>query len=379
MGGIGGGLQVSRLVAILFSPFLLGKIGKKEYRYAKRFMVVFSLFYFYCLLSFLWTPDQEEAMKELLYYPVHFTLFMELIVFAKSAYNPLKSISRGWLTAVLLCSVVAYWEITTDNHLSIAKEQDAFNTGTEIIEHMTASVTFGNYNSYVTFLCFCFPWIFFILLNRRSRLESILSMGALIMASLTIVINGSRGGILTVVMMISIYYAFSKKSLWKNLILITSVMAIGYIIINYGEGITAIIEAKTSDGEMFSDEARSAIWLRALGELADTWGFGVGIGGMNASLGIAAHNMFIEILLQYGIVIAIIVVLFFCNLFYQSRKKERNIKIVAMMALLPMPVYTIINSGYILNPHLYAFIATIYIYVNYEFIRYHNPSLREIA
>lgn len=381
MGGIGGALQVSRLIAILFSPLLFRKIGKKGYGYAKRFMIIFSLFYMYFLISFIWTPDQEEAIKELFYYPVHFMLFLELIVFARNAQNPLKSISRGWLAAVLLCSVVACWEIATDNHLSMAKEQGTINAGGEIVQHMTASVTFGNYNSYVTFLCFSFPWIFYILLdNGRLLLEKPLAAIALIMALLTILINASRGGLLTIAIMLAIYYLLSKKTRWKSLVLVLAIIAVGYIIITYGEIVTAIIIARASDGGMFSDDARSAIWLDALKVFADTWGLGVGIGGMDVSMSITiAHNMFLEILVQYGVVITLIVVLFLCRLFKRSFKQEQNRKIVLIMALLTMPIYSIIDSGYLLYTHLYAHIATIYIYANYELIRHIDPILRKVA
>lgn len=387
MGNIGGAFQASRIIAIILFPLLLIDIGKTDYKYAKSFMNVFLMFYLYILLSFFWTPDREAAVKQLVYYPVHFMLFLELIVFSKNATCPLKSISRGWLVSVLLCSAVAYWEITTGNHLDIAyQHNDTFNTGTEILQHMSASVTFFNYNSYVTFLCFSFPWIFFILLDKnRSFMEKSISFLALIAIVLTIVINASRGGVLTVVVMLSIYFFFSKKLQWKSIMLILGIIAVGYYIVNAND-VIAVLAARLSNKSMGTEESRYGIWSNVLSTFANTGGFGVGVGGLHAAMRqntysriTASHNMFLEILSQYGVVITITIFLFFCNLLKQSFSKERNRKIVLLMTLLTIPIYTIIDSVYLVSAHLYAHIATIYVFSNYELIRHSNPILRNIA
>ena len=388
MGNIGGAFQVSRIIAIILFPQLLIDIGKTNYKYAKFFMNVFLMFYLYILLSFFWTPDREAAVKQLVYYPVHFMLFLELIVFSKNATHPLKSISRGWLVSVLLCSAVAYWEITTGNHLDIAyQHDDTFYTGTEILQHMSASVTFFNYNSYVTFLCFSFPWIFFILLDKnRSFIEKSISFLALVATVLTIVINASRGGVLTVAVMLFIYILFSKKFQWESIMLILGIIAVGYYMVNSGDFVTAVLAARLSNEGMGAEESRFYIWSNVLSMFANTGGFGVGVGGLHAAMRqntyssiTASHNMFLEILSQYGVVITITIFLFFCNLLKQSFSKERNRKIVLLMTLLTIPIYTIIDSVYLVSAHLYAHIATIYVFSNYELIRHSNPILRNIA
>lgn len=392
LGNFGGALQASRALAILLSPLLLSKICKKTYKYAGHIAKILFLFYLYFLLSFFWTPDKAEAIKQLVYYPIHFILFLELIVFSRDAVNPLKSVSRGWLVAVLFCSAVAYWEITTGNHLGTAyQHEDTFNTGAEILQHMTASVTFYNYNSYVTFLCFCFPWIFFILLDRDCSVgEQVVSILALFMAVLVIVINASRGGLLTIILMLSVYFFLSKKLQRKRIMLILGVIVVGFYCVNASNDVStvmAVMKARASDGGMFSGGSRYDIWLNVLSTFAGTGGFGVGIGGLHAAMRqhaphssiTASHNMFLEILSQYGVVITLTIILFFCKLLKQSFHRERNKKIVLLMALLTVPIYTMIDSMYLLNAHLYAHIATIYIFANYELIRYHNPILRTTA
>lgn len=385
-GNIGGALQVDRILAILLSPWLFSAIGKNGFGYARNIFKVLVLFYIYMALSYLWTPDKEEAVKEIVYFPVHFLLFTEIIVFARYARNPLKSLSGGWTVAILLCSIVAFWEITTGNHLSLAKEQgDVLNTGTVILQHMTASVTFNNYNSYVTVLCFSIPWIFHVVISNDRRLfEKIIAISVLLMSFITIIINASRGGVLTIVVMLAVYWLFSEKKRMKSILLMAIILLAGILLIRYGETITAVFVARTTAVESFSEESRLVIWMNALRALAHTLGFGVGIGGITEALRmvdpngvLSPHNMFVELLVQYGIVITLVVIVFLWKLFKKSLKVERCRKVVLMMALITMPIYMIIDSGYLLGPHFYVLMATIYVFANYELIKTTDVSLKK--
>lgn len=379
-GALGGAFQVDRILAVLLSPWLFTNLSEKGCGYARHLINILILFYAYMAFSYIWTPDKQEALKQLMYYPIHFLLFVELIVFARFANNPLRNISLGWMIAVLLCSAVAYWEITTNQHLSIAKEQaDLMNLGTVILQHYTASATFYNYNSYVTFLCFSFPWIFYIMIDSKSKFfMRLLSLAVMIMASLVIIINASRGGVLSILVMIVVYWCFSQKTSFKNIIILALILLMGYTLLRYGESVTEVIFARTANGGMYTDEGRFSIWSDALKVLSDSYGFGVGLGGLHVAMEkyatldvLSVHNMFLEILVQYGFIITIVVVAFLIKLLKKSFNIERDRKNILLMALISMPLYTIIDSGYLLSTHLWVLMATIYVFVNLERIKSH--------
>lgn len=378
-GLIGGAWQVGRILAVVLLPWLLINVGKQGYGYVRNIFKVFALFYVYFLVSFIWTPDRSEGVKELVYYLIHFVLFLELLVFSRAANNPLRSLSRGWMVAVLLCSIVAYWEISTGNHLSVSKEHgDVVNAGDFIFHRMYASVTFGNYNSYVTFLCFSIPWIMYVIMDgERALVERILAGAAIVMASLVSVINASRGGVLSIIIMMVAYFLFSEKTRFKNIAFVVLTGLFIYVLIQYGGSYTEVLSYRTEDGGMFSDRSRSSIWSNVLKVFGTTWGFGVGIGGVteamrtltNSSV-LSPHNLFLEILVQYGVIITIVVLVFLWRLLKKSLKVERNRKIVLMMAFLALPVYSIIDSGYLLSVHFYVFLATFYVFANYELVKF---------
>lgn len=388
-GNVGGAFQVDRILAVVLFPWLVASINRQGYSYARRILKTMALCYGYMAFSFLWTPDKSEGLKELVYYPIHFLLFLEIIVFARKAKNPLISLSRGWMIAVMLCSVVAYWEITTGNHLEIAIEhRDVFNAGGGVIlERYFASVTFGNYNAYVTFLCYSIPWIFYALISKdRNFVEQLIAGATLVMASIVTIINASRGGVLAIIVMLFVYYWFSEKSKFKNIVIVALAGILIYGISQYGDSLTAVFMVRSSDGGLYSDESRLIIWNHALMAFFESLGFGVGIGGISAAMekiahgGITVtHNMFLELLVQYGIVVALFFIMFLWKLFRKSVELERTRKTALMMAFVAMPVYTIINSRYLLGAHFYVLMATIYIFVNYEIIKFPNRILRQVV
>ena len=203
---------------------------------------------------------------------------------------------------------------------------------------------------------------------------------------MVIVINASRGGVLSIVTMLMVYYWYSEKSQIKNVTLLVVVTLLIYGLIQYGEEFTALFIARASDGGMFTDDARFVIWSNALLAFCDRFGFGVGIGGLSASMAEYAHgritvthNMFLEILVQYGVVILLVFLYFLLGLFRKSLRVERKRKIVIMMSLVAMPVYSIIDSGYLLNTHFFVLIASIYIFANYELIKCPNNRIRQTA
>ena len=372
-GNIGGALRLSRIAAIVLLPVLVYQYGKCKY--IKGIMWGLIAFYAFCLISLVWTPDQEEGRVELAYYLVHFAYFLEIVVFARYSNNALKSISLGWLLAVAFCCGIAYWEITTGNHLSVAKDQKGtYNTGTEILNFMRSNATFFNSNSFVTFLCYGLPWLVF-----GMRLKSGFFMKAFYLVALgaSIVIalmNGSRGGLVSILIMGLIYVSMSFRSISKGVYYVLLLIPIASVIYYfYTNSMFAVLSARASLDGNLDDESRYTIWSNALKAFGDTYGFGTGIGGMSDAMEIYArggvtitHNIFLEIMLQFGIVFVCVFVCFLWQQLKKALRVEQDRKMVLLMALVAFPVYGIINSGYLLDVQLYGLLATIFVFANYE-------------
>lgn len=376
-GNLGGAIQVSRVLAILFAPIMINVKMRKNYVH-KNIIVLFVVFYLFCIFSLIWTPDLDQAIKELVYYPVHFLIFLEIVVFSFKANKGCESISIGWMSAVFFCSIIAYWEITTGNHLQIANEQGGarhFESG--VFEQLTASVTFGNYNSYVTFLCFSFPWLYYLVMSGKSFLRRIVPLVAIVLAILVILFDASRGGILTFLVMTLIFVIKSSRSFTKYAVVIFFTFSIIYVLINYGGDTVQIIQARAGDGASLEATGRQQIWKDAFQAFLNSFFIGTGLGSITKAMeavnpnGVASpHNMFLEFLTQFGLFFFIPLLLFLLRLLILTLKKvDSPIKIALLMALIALPLYAIIDSVYLLSAHLYGLLGTIYYFVYKD--RYH--------
>ena len=325
----------------------------------------------------LWTPNNEEGFKELVYYLVHFLIFFEVIVFSREALCPLQFIAIGFALCVLLTSVVGFWELTTDNHLAYSQmdEAKASNVGGEIVLRKFAAVTFYNLNGYVTYLCFCLPFLLYGF-SLEEKLLKWMSFIALIIAIVLILCNASRGGMFTIVICLAVFFLMSQKN--KSLIYSFIVLIGGllYLLYKYGESILFILTMRLSEGGATTDDSRFEIWGNALKVLVEYCGFGCGIGGMNAAMeqfakgGITVtHNVFLEVLCQYGIIFCLAFVFFLFKQFKTALQLfDEKSRVLVTVALVSFPMTGIINSGYLLDPQLFIVLASIYVFANYEHI-----------
>lgn len=378
-GAIGGALTVPRILGILFAPQLFGIAHREKHTNISYLKYWAFAFYLFAIVSMLWTPDTKEGLKELCYYPVHFLLFFEVIVFSKRAINPLLSITMGFVLCVFLTSIVGFWEITTDNHLAYSKldEARASNMGGEVIARNFAAVTFYNLNGYVTYLCFCIPFLLYGF-SIEGRLIKSLSCIVLIESIILVLFNASRGGMLTILLCLGLFFFMSPK----NKILIKSLIVLGgglfYLLYKFGDTILMFLTMRLEVGGLVHEESRFEIWGNSIKVLFEYCGIGCGIGGMNVAFGQFAkggitvtHNVFLEILCQYGIVFCLAFVSFLYKQFKKGRRTaDIKRRVLVTVALVSFPVIGIINSGYLLNPQLFIVLASIYVFANYERIRF---------
>lgn len=379
MGDVYSPLLLSRVLAVFLFPKLFRYIGKCEYtKNIKNFFVFFITF---CVLSLVWTFNFTEGCKTIVYNCIHFALFLEIIVFSRFANNPLKSISTGWTLAVLVLSLIALWEIITGNHLSVAREADqSINLGGVISQRMMATATFGNFNKFVTFLCYALPWIFYrMVVTYKDKVKFIVTVVTLVLAILTIFINGSRGGLFAVVIIIGIYIFCMPKGKASY---ITSVLFIGtllFMMIKYGEQIFLVLSMRNEGQGLASDSGRIEIWTICLRALTNSFGLGSGIGGINGAIEAISknvinvpHNMIIEALLEYGFIFGVIFIVFIFKLLIRGyRICDKNRRMAVLMAMIALPLFGIINSLYLKNPETFALFATIFVFTYYERIKFY--------
>lgn len=378
-GSIGGALIPTRVLAILFIPFLDMSVIKTKYsRSIYHFFIVWLL---YCIFSLIWTSDISQGLKEIVYYPIHMLLFLEMLCFSRLAKKPLKSITNGWIAALVITSFIAMWELFTGNHLSISKlEEDSFNAGGYLINHMFASVTFGNYNGYVTFLVYGLPVLLYHFLTTTRISQKILCILLLSTTCYTLFMNSSRGGLLSLLIIFIVYLIRGLKLNDRGVrfsFYIVSVLAL--LIIYYYWDILSIYLSIRTNTNSYTEDARWGIWRNAIACLCNSFFIGTGIGSIITSMKSVAklgdviipHNLFLEYAVQYGFVLTICVISFLCKLFKKSLSilNPAN-KSLTLAIFCSLPFVSIIDSSYLLNPSTWVYFATLTIFTYNEFIGY---------
>ena len=303
-------------------------------------------------------------------------LFLEIIVFSLKAKRPLQTLAFAWVCAFLITSVVAVWEINTDHHLNSAKEVKDFRKDAlgETMDKDYAVFTFYNPNTYAYYICLAFPIVLYLFFQSKKRLDHIRYLVPVILIIYIMSKNSSRGGLLTLAITLSTFLYFKMKgsSFRGKVYMIMCIVLLGLFLVLYGEIIFQALFFRLSKNDLFEDNARIVIWLASWRGFLDSYGFGQGAGSMipvlEASKDIPfeiyySHNMIMELLLEYGLLITIGILLFLYRLFVLGiRINDSNIKSMVVGTILAFPFYSVINSENINLTFLWMFFATIYVF-----------------
>ena len=368
-GGIGGYLTVSRILTLLFIPLFLKKIKQNKILNVIVSVKTLVVFYLYCVLTIIWTPNKTEGIKELIYYLIHFIYFLEIISFSLFAKKPTQSISIGWLMVVLGSTLIGLFELVTDIHFGIGQESDrAMNFGGTIIKQRFARGLFVNYNTLVTVFL---TYILSLYYKTRARGQRFLCFFTVFLSFIVVVTNASRGGILSysIIILFSFLFASSLKNKVKTAIVIFILAS--FVIARFYDLIFGFLEIRLATSDVTSDNTRLGLWTKGIQICFDYFGLGSGVGSVETMLeqrnkgGITyTHNMFIELLCQYGIVFLLVLVRYIWRLFKNVRYvKDKALRRVLYSCFIALPFFMVIDSGYLLYPQLFAFFASLSVYI----------------
>lgn len=380
-GSIGGALTIPRVVAILLFPYLAKGMRACGY-YISRYKTFFTVFICWCVLSMVWTTDKMQGFKELCYHTVHFVYFFEILVFSKFANRPLQSIIFGWILSATVSAAIGLWEVTTGNHLSfVASFQDektSWNIGGGMtLDQNFARAAYGNYNSFVAYICFAFAFLLYSVFQKgQNTLVRVVSIGVSVALVSIVILNASRGGLLTIIVFFAVFILSKFKPKYTIPFAIVAI-ALYLLIANILDNpIFELISYRVSDGGLLNGSDRFEIWDCAWETYVRSAFIGTGVGSITASMLItnpniiaSPHNLFLEILVQYGFIFLFCYLSFLLGIFKKTlRVADRQRKVMLLACFIAMPFFSIIDSGYLLTPNLYAFCASIYVFANIELI-----------
>lgn len=375
-GMVGNGAQPVRLFIIALSPFMITDVLSRPHKslWYYRYECFFLLFWLLWSLAFFFKSiDETESFKHTIYLFVHTLGFFEVLWAANKAVNPQQSIKYGWLALIALSIPVAIYEFLTDFHLTMSFQ----DTGSTLyvhgvhIERPFASVTYGNLNSYNTVLCWALPSLFMCNLYPKGKFDKTIGLLLIAMVTLIIVANASRGAIMCLLLMLGTYvYAYYKLGRNRTLLIIILVLGIGALVYYLGELFILILERFDDQG--MSDDGRTENLIKGFQAFIDSYGLGIGIGNYGPIMGDiyhvdipAPHNIFLEILVCFGLIVFVGFIGMCIRLVRKCLKNgtpfNRNMLLFCSAALV---LAGIIDSNYWMKATTWMFVVSAYIYLD---------------
>lgn len=379
LGDVGGSLQPLRVLFICLFPIMLYESIQKQkvtpffYTYDKLF---FALWLLYAFISLYWSLIAEEAIKSIVYLFVYIIGFFEILWLALKAEHAHESICKGWLLAFIITIPIAVWEFLTDNHLSYAFQETGTMMnygGGVIIARKFASIAFGNLNSYNTFLCLVLPFILISLLHGNKR-KGMLWM-LLVTLAILIVFNSSRAAILTLGCGLVLYIGIILKDKSIRKLFVSSVIIIIAIVVicAYLPTIFEMITYRFEE-QGFEDNYRMDLLLCGWDALKNSSFMGIGIGNFMPLMEhyykleiTAPHNLWLEIGVQFGIVIFVLFLGLIVRQWSFSKKGTLVNKQSFWLCFILLLPTSIINSGYLTQSYTWMFLAAMCVMSNPKF------------
>ena len=368
-GMYGGAFQPIRIFIVLFAPgtllfFLKDRTIRAKYLYE---IITFSIWIYYACITLVWVIDISSGLKEITYLLINFIGVLLFIRLSSQANNPIKTIIRGWLIFIIITLPIAITELLYDKHLSMAILDADSTIGGIGIAWKYASTTFGNYNSYNQVIVYSLPIIFSSLFIYTKAAKSLSIWIVIMLCALIILTNGSRGSFLCLSITLIVFLFFLRKQKVNNFGLSFFFLSLLVSIAYFGQNLFFLIILRAQQLGLTKDTSRTDIISAGLTRLKEHYFLGVGAGNfqinlkyINNLLATAPHNLFFEILIQYGPIIAIMFLILLFRIIVRTIYNPNIIaKYIGITMLIIAPFATVIDSSYIEGVPVWIMIASL--------------------
>ena len=375
-GNIGGSLQAVRVFGIICIPFVLSFFARNRNNIRNLYKYEFFLFFIwfvYALITLFWAKMPSESLKSLTYLFINIFLLFTVVFLANKAKNPQRSIINGWVIFFILTIPIALYEIWFDYHLptSIDDVGSDVNFNGEIIFRRFASVTYGNRNGYNYILTYIMPFIFAKTLKTKNKPHLLFQLVLILSLSYIVLINSSRGAIICLLLGYSLFFLFLFKRKSKIIISIIFIAILCWLLYGANDTTTFALNRFLTQG--MEDNSRTAILYYAWDSFLNSNMFGAGIGNFGYELQYtyyadvyAPHNLFLEVITQYGLVIFLLFIGLFFRIFFKNKNKSIDGSFIIIFSMILLPFSSIINSYYLPGVHLWLFLASIIVLSKFE-------------
>ncbi|KAB8044001.1 O-antigen ligase family protein [Janthinobacterium aquaticum] len=378
LGGIGGSLQVSRLISIILLPFVLIRLFNfnKKIKFQNEILVFLFSLMIISLMSVVWSVDKTVTVQYLIVLLVNMIPLLMIGLMTLSEIEALqKLLPRAWLLAGFFVLPLAFYELITGNHFSLGFEERG---GGQLINLLPfASGVHGNYNDFSLFLVFCVIGTCFSGSDQERVSKPLIFFKNIVIlfVSMIVLINSSRAAILCLfaVLFAKFFLPIKRKQFFLIILVIIILGGIFIFSISNDSLLLTVLQLKFSDfsTDFEGDEGRLAIIKAGLNGVVESYGLGVGAGASSSYLAIAdtvlipnPHNLFLEWALNFGIIGSCILLWFLFRIWMSNRSNcNCNNKRINFLFILILPLLGVIQSHLTAYSYFWLILTTICVFV----------------
>ena len=231
-----------------------------------------------------------------------------------------------------------------------------FTKGTSVLNYMTFS-----YNMLLQ--------LFFLIVYRPGKKYMLPHYAVVGLGIIALVFGGSRGAMVFLLAGCVIFYLFTNKLSIKSISVIVLATLAVILVAMFKENILVLsaefMESLSIDsrnlrylmeGNLFDTKSRNGTYTDAIANMGV---LGKGLMGDRIVLDIYAHNIFLELLVQFGIVAGFILCVALIAFLVSSLLKKDKPELVFILLLLPCGLFKLLVTGSYLHqePAFYALLA----------------------
>lgn len=378
-----------RLLIIILAVFSTPLTSRADWWFnpIARYTVLLMVFWIlYGALSLLWTPDQAGGLEEIL--TMIFGLGLILTLFNLKCYAPDKidMLRFGWVFAFIAVIAQATWEIATGDRLPSHKTE-RYDT---YVDSTMVQSTLGAPGAFAGFLLLTTPFLFWSM-DRARGLEKLLYLGMLPVTGFFALYGAARNAFFALILQFATYFLILERRWHVRFAAVACGLVAAVLLANvFAQGDFKLAQKYQYAAERGLDDnsiyGRMILSVNGVWMALETGGRGVGAGGFEETLaggdvfvalpvrarGVLkpAHNVWAEILSQYGVLMFMGLMILFgwiAQLAWQARRaaggaRQRERGVIArsaLVALVGFAFYGIQSGSVLLNAGTWMFLASL--------------------
>lgn len=318
-----------RFVGTLCIFYMLAYISSKR-KIEKYNLFLLALAVYIITVSVTFSPDRGKSIALIMDYLVCIAAFQVIITTCQNR-DVFRKYFRTFLICLIATILICIFEYTSGMHIA---NNYTYGSSGEVYKYLMKAPTafLYNPNNVGVLMIMSIPIVGLINEISNQIKAQIISIVIVILEVIVVLMTGSRGALVSTGIIVLTYIFISKLNIRMKVALIS----VGSFVLLYSQrfvlnqlqyggmlknGVLMIFYEGDGGRQILLKQAIEKVFL-------SNFLFGVGAGGVEIVMGSSVHNMFVEIITNFGVVGGVLLLFGFIGLFKQTwktkDKKRRN-------------------------------------------------------